>query len=81
MSSKPSLSPVYFIHLICPPGTSWLSVWESFSVTHAILNMGTKGYLGILLKLYPGPSVVLEVRGPVLAELISLKYAPNVACF
>lgn len=43
--------------------------------------MGTKGYLGILVKLYPGPNVVLEVRGPVLAKLISLKYAPNVACY
>lgn len=42
--------------------------------------MGTKGYLGILVKLYAGPSGVLELGGPMLATLISLKYAPNEAC-
>lgn len=34
-----------------------------------------------MIKLYPGPSIVLEVGGPVLATLIALKYAPDVACY
>lgn len=56
-------------------------MYKSFSLINVILIIGTKGYLGILVKLYPGPSVVLEVGGPMLATLISLKYAPNVACY
>lgn len=60
------------IRVVCP---------ESFSAIHVILIMGTKGYLGILVKLYPGPSVVLEVGGAMCATLISLKDAQNVACY
>ena len=36
-----------------------------FSVIHIILIMGANRYLRILVKLYPVPSIVLEVSGPV----------------
>lgn len=48
-----------------------------FSVIHIILIMGANRYLRISVKLYPVPSIIRELSGPMLATLISLKYAPE----
>lgn len=75
LPSKPSLPSMYFIHLLAIPT---VCLERGFSAIHIILIRGANSSIIILVKLYPVLSIVLEVSGPMLATLISLKYAPKV---